>query len=402
MSEEQTTPKFESVDWTEVEQSRQILTPQRVTLLVCLTVLGALLMYDRLFAHVYLVLDWEVERIEWLFLAAIALIISYIIVPMYRNRERTRRVYAELRSSRLTTFALAYLAIFFAAGVLAPLVLPESLLNPGYQYNPPPGLTTEVHRQCAGAERYRGLETVCRGSIRFPLGTGILGRRVEHLVFAGTRPALYVLAIGGLFVIPIATIVGVAAGLRGGLLDRLLLTYVDLQLSLPAILIYFVAFLTVAEGASLLLFLIAFGLLSWGGPARLVRSEVIQRRERGHVTVARSLGGSELYVAKRHIVPNITNTLIPAIAHVLALLLLYEAGLSFLGFYDPNLQTWGTTIGQSVNASIPSPHIERPGVSGWSIWWVSTFPALALTLTMLSLKVVGDGLRDALDPRGEQ
>lgn len=402
MSESQDTPQFESIDWEDIDPSRTIVTPERAVLSLWLVVVAALYLYDSKIAHHYLVANWTVTRLEWLFLIAFGIIISYVGIPAYRNREYVRRVGAKLWSSWLTKFAAGYLGLFVIVGILAPFVLPDVLLNPGYQYNPPPGLISHVHRECAGAEQFRGFTRVCRGSIRFPLGTGALGKRVEHLVIAGTRPALYVLTIGGLLVVPIATVVGVAAGLRGGIIDKLLLTYVDLQLSIPAILIYFVAFLTVVRGASLLLFLVAFGLLSWGGLARLVRSEVIQRRGQGHVTVARSLGASESYIAKRHIVPNITNTLLPAIAHVLALLLFYEAGLAFLGFYDVSLQSWGTTIGQSVSASVPSPHIERPDAAGWQIWWVSTFPALALTLTMLSLKVVGDTLRDALDPRGEQ
>ena len=402
MSGDQDTPQFESIDWDNVEGSRRIVTAERALLTLWLAVVAVLYLYDSRIAHVYLVADWSVDRLEWLFLIALGVIVSSLAIPAYRNRDQVRRVAATLWSSWLTRFATGYLGLFVLVGIVAPFVLPDVLLNPGYHYNPPAGLISHAHRGCAGPEEFEGLTRVCRGTLRFPLGTGSLGRRVEHLVIAGTRPALYVLTIGGLLVVPIATVVGVAAGLRGGIIDKLLLTYVDLQLSIPAILIYFVAFLTVARGASLLLFLIAFGLLSWGGLARLIRSEVIQRRGQGHVTVARSLGASESYIAKRHIVPNITNTLLPAIAHVLALLLFYEAGLAFLGFYDVGLQSWGTTIGQSVGSSIPSPHIERPAVAGWQIWWVSTFPALALTLTMLSLKVVGDTLRDALDPRGEQ
>lgn len=402
MSDNQEQPRFETVDWDELDQSRRIVSAERATLLVSLLVVAALYLYDSQVAHVYLVFDWEVERLEWLFLASLTFVLAYVVVPLFRRRTATREVLGSLRSRPLVSVALGYLGVFTVVGVVGPLLLPESLLNVGYEYNPPPGFTSEVYRECAGQTTGSGFEKACRGSIRFPLGTGALGRRVEHLVVAGARPALYVLVIGGVLVVPIATVVGVAAGLRGGLLDKLLLTYVDLQLSIPTLLVYFVAFLTVAHGASLLLFLAAFGLLSWGGLARLIRSEVIQRRERGHVTVARSLGASELYVAKRHIIPNITNTLIPAVAHVLALLLLYQAGLAFLGFYDPNIQSWGATIGQSVDGLEASQHLPRAEEPASKIWWVSTFPALALTFTMLSLKLIGDGLRDALDPRGEQ
>jgi len=402
MSDQQDPARFENVDWKQVNHSWRILTPERLTLVGLLLAVTALFLYHSGSGDVYLVFEWEVERIEWVFLAALSVIVAYVLVPLVRRRDVTRSILAELKRRPLVAFALGYLSVFVAVGVAGPFLVPESLLNPGYQYNPPPGFTSEAYRDCAGRLSGSGFDRVCHGSIRFPLGTGELGRRVEHLLIAGARPALYVLTIGGVLVVPIATAVGVAAGLRGGLVDKLLLTYVDLQLSIPAILIYLVGFLTVARGASLALFLVAFGLLSWGGLARLIRSETIQRRERGHVTVARSLGASERYIARRHIIPNITNTLLPAVAHVLALLLLYEAGIAFLGFYDHSLQSWGATIGQSVSAAESSEHIPRAGPPAWKIWWVSTFPAIALTLTMLSLKLVGDGLRDALDPRGDQ
>lgn len=402
MSDRENRPGFENVDWETLDQSRRYVTPERLTLVGLLSVIAALFLYDSRIASVYLVFNWEVTRIEWLFLVALAVLTAYLVVPLVRRPDTTRSVVAELKHRPLSALAAGYLSVFVLIGVIGPFLIPDVLLNPGYQYNPPPGFTTTVFRDCAGAISGTGFERVCHGSLRFPLGTAELGRRVEHLLIAGARPALYVLVIGGILVVPIATAVGVAAGLRGGLVDRFLLIYVDLQLSIPGILIYFVGFLTVARGASLLLFLVAFGLLSWGGLARLIRSETIQRRERGHVTVARSLGASERYIAKRHIVPNITNTLLPAVAHVLALLLLYEAGIAFLGFYDQSIQSWGATIGQSVNAVESSEHIPRAEVPAWEIWWVSTFPAVALTLTMLSLKLVGDGLRDALDPRGDR
>lgn len=125
-----------------------------------------------------------------------------------------------------------------------------------------------------------------------------------------------------------------------------------------------------------------------------MRSEVLQRREEGYVRVARSLGASRAYVAKRHVLPNITNTLIPAVFHLVALLVLVEAGVAFLGFHDVELYSWGSTIQEGLHTTYGAISMSATG-----IWWVSTFPALALALTLASLKLVGDGLRDALDPR---
>ncbi|MFW6449076.1 MAG: ABC transporter permease, partial [Halobacteriota archaeon] len=244
-----------------------------------------------------------------------------------------------------------------------------------------------------------GFERHCHGSWDAPIGTNHRGFPMEFLLIEGARVALYVVVIGAAFVIPVAAITGVMAGLRGGLLDDLLMGYVDVQLSIPAILVYFIGY--VYWNPSLLLLMATFGLLSWGGIARLVRSEVLQRREDGHVLVARSLGASRLYLARRHILPNVTNTLVPAAFHLLALLVLIEAGIAFLGFHDVMLYSWGSTIAEGINAEIAPQLLPRADVPAHHIWWVSTFPAIALTLTMVSLKLTGDGLRDALDPRRE-
>ncbi|WP_290810238.1 ABC transporter permease, partial [Halovivax sp.] len=153
---------------------------------------------------------------------------------------------------------------------------------------------------------------------------------------------------------------------------------------------------------SLLLLLVTFGLLSWGGIARLVRSEVLQRREAGYVMVARSLGASRGYVARRHVLPNITNTLVPAVFQLFALLILVEAGVAFLGFQEVYTYSWGLTIAEGVDpGEMPPVDLHGRPLGPHDVWWVATFPAIALSLTLVAFKLVGDGLRDALDPRGQ-
>lgn len=400
MSDSEDPARFEAVDWESVQPGRSPISAERVVLLLGFAVVGALYLYDTRVAHVYLVLDWTVDPIDWAFLASLVVAVSYGVVPLLKNREAVAETFDRLRSKPGVLLAMGYLGLVGLAGILGPVLGLEPSLDFRHSLNPPMGFTSELHRECAGVTTGNAFDERCHGSLEFLLGTNRRGERLEHLVIAGARPALYVIVMGGVLVVPIATAVGVIAGLRGGLLDTLLMSYVDLQLSLPAILIYFLAFMYF--DVSLFLLLLAFGLLSWGGIARLVRSETIQRRERGHVTVARSFGAPESYVAKRHIVPNVTNTLIPAACQLLALFVLYEAGIAFIGYYEAELHSWGSTISESVSAEIAGQHQTRTEHAAYKLWWVSTFPAIALTLTMVSFKVIGDGLRDALDPRGER
>ncbi|MFB6227471.1 MAG: ABC transporter permease, partial [Halobacteriales archaeon] len=281
-----------------------------------------------------------------------------------------------------------YLTIVVLAGVLEPLYS-EPALAFQHAFHPPVGVTAEVTvSECLGPEGGSILEPTCQGTMDLPLGANQRGHPMGFLLVAGARITLYVLLFTGAFVVPLAAIVGVVAGLRGGRLDDALMGYVDLQLCLPAIVVYIVA--NAYWHTSLFVLLATFGLLSWGGIARLVRSETLQRREAGHVRVARGFGASWTYIARRHILPNVTNTLLPAAFQLLALLVLVEAGIAYLGFHDIQLYSWGSTMSEGLSAEY----------SPLDIWWVSTFPAIALVLTVFSLKLVGDGLRDALDPRG--
>lgn len=407
MSSDDKSPRFERVDWDEIQHSRRIVSAERLTLLIGLAIVGTLYLYDRLTPSLYFVSDWRMTTLDWVFLASLVVVLAYGVVPVFKHRESVRETLARLRSKPASLLAMAYLGLLAFVGLFGPILNLTPSHNFQYNYNPPYGFSIERHdgdlqyyRECAGTTTGDAFDQVCHGSTQFLLGTNRRGEAIEQLVAAGARPALYVIIIGAVLVIPLATAVGIIAGLRGGLLDKLLMSYVDLQLSLPAILIYFIAFM--AWGPSLLILLVAFGLFSWGGIARLVRSEVKQRREHGHVTVARSLGAPESYIARRHIVPNITNTLVPAVCQLLALFVLYEAGVAFIGFYEAELRSWGTVISESINAEVAGQMHSRPEEPAHTIWWVSTFPALALTFTMVSFKLLGDGLRDALDPRGDQ
>lgn len=393
-------PEFQYVDWDSVTVTRRVITPSRVVFVIGLFVIIAAILYDTYLAHVYFIAEWQVGYVDWVFLFALLVLLAFGAVPAIQHRQRVRLYLKRLANRPSAVIGGVFLGLFAAAGLLGPVVYPYPGLNFGQSFHPPVGFTAGIFPiDCAGSVTGDGFNRQCHGSWEIPLGTNERGFPMEFLLIDGARVALYVIVITAAFVIPLAAIVGVIAGLRGGLLDDILMSYVDIQLSIPAILIYFIGY--IYWNPSLLLLLATFGLLSWGGIARMVRSEVLQRREDGHVMVARSLGASQPYIARRHILPNVTNTLVPAAFHLLALLVLIEAGVAFLGFHDIQLYSWGSTISEGINAEVPPQLISRAAHPAHEIWWISTIPAIALTMTMLSLKLVGDGLRDALDPRGE-
>jgi peptide/nickel transport system permease protein len=400
MQESDEAARFEQVDWDEIGTRNRRLSSERAMLLAGLFVLFALYLYDRFLAHVYFVGTIRMETIDWVILLAAIIVLSYGMIPMRRNQKSVRRVLRELSAKPTALLVGGYLLALFLIGALGPLFVSDPGLRFEQAFNPPIGVSTQVTPfDCFGEVTGPPLDQSCHGSLSYPLGTNERGHPLGFLLVSGARVALYVTLFAAAFVIPLAATVGVIAGLYGGLLDDLLMGYVDIQLSIPAIVLYFLGY--AYWNPSLLLLLLTFGLLSWGGIARLVRSEVLQRREDGHVLVARSLGASRLYIAKRHILPNVTNTLVPAVFHLLAMLVLIEAGIAFLGFHELELYSWGSTISESVNAAVPGYVQSRADEPAYLIWWVSTLPALALTATILSFKLLGDSLRDALDPRHE-
>lgn len=390
-------PHFERVNWNEIDRSRSLVSVERLTLLVGVLALVALYLYDTYVTHVYVVADWQLNRVDLVFLLGLVLLVSFVAVPVVRHRHGARHVLDHFRRRPTRAAAACFLAVFFLVGLFGPLLLGSPRLRFEHSFHAPYGFTSRTAwtTECLGAvTQGDGITRYCHGSLTYPLGTNARGHSMLHLTVTGARVALYVAVFAAAFVVPLAAAVGLTAGLRGGLVDDLLMAYVDVQLCLPAIVVYFVGYMY--WNKSLLLLLVTFGLLSWGGIARLVRSEVLQRREDGHVLVARSLGAPRRYIARRHLLPNITNTLVPAVFQLLALLVLVEAGVAFLGFHEVDFYSWGSTIEEGLHTTYGSTQMAPH-----EIWWISTIPAIALTATLFSFKLVGDGLRDALDPRGE-
>lgn len=384
MTGREETRAFEAVHWDEVAGHPPVSLRTKL-LILGLAIIGALWAYDRYVAHVYLVFDWVVGPLEWLFLLSVMVFVTQVLVPMASRPRRTRRVWRRFRRRPEAVVGLVVLAVLFVGGVLGPVLRPVGT-NPSFGHQPPLFASVPMTSvtDCAGAV----VDGRCHGSLRFPLGTDRLGRDVLAFALSGARTALYIAFITGLLIVPLATVVGLLAGYRGGVLDHLLMAGVDVQQTLPAAVMYLV--LVSLFTRSIWLLVVAFGVFSWGTVARLVRSETRQRTAAGYVRAARGMGAGDLHIARRHLLPNVSNTVVTAMAHLVPILVLTEAGIAYLGFGDIDADSWGRLVFYGLDPDF-SPV--------WVQWWVAPPGVVALAAMVLSSKLVGDALRDALDPR---
>jgi len=227
-------------------------------------------------------------------------------------------------------------------------------------------------------------------SLAHPFGeTGGLQWDVMTLVINGARTSLFIgfssMAIG----VIIGTLIGSIAGFIGGFVDNLLMRIVDVMLSLPILFVILVVanFLGGGKGSPLLIVLI-FGFFSWMGVSRLVRSLFLSIREREFVEAARAVGVRDRRIIFRHILPNAISPIVVAASLIVGANIIAEAFVSFLGFgVDPTSPTWGNILANA-RTFIPQGN-----------WWWPFFSGSAIILTVLAVNFVGDGLRDAFDPR---
>jgi peptide/nickel transport system permease protein len=274
----------------------------------------------------------------------------------------------KFRKHRLALIGLGILGSLIAVAIVGPILSPFEFSNTGK-----PDVIVNAGRPPSLAHFFGE--------------TGGLQRDVLQLVVNGARMSLLI-GFSSMFIgVFIGTIVGSVAGYVGGFVDNLLMRIVDVMLSLPLLFIILVASRFFGNG-NVLLIIVIFGLLSWMGIARLVRSLFLSIREREFIEAAKAVGVRDRRVIFRHILPNAISPIVVSASLIVAGNIIGEAFVSFLGYgVDPKVPTWGNILSNSLTFLL------------LGNWWWPFFPGVAIILTVLSVNFIGDGLRDALDPR---
>jgi peptide/nickel transport system permease protein len=284
--------------------------------------------------------------------------------PTAAPRPRSRFWHNALRTflrHRLATLGLIYVITVTTVIVLHPyLGLPDpNRINLARQFQPP--------------------------SAEHLLGTDENGRDVLSRLISGGRISLTVGLLGALLTVLIASVVGVVSGFFGGVVDQVIMRLTDGFMAIPT---FFLLMIVVAIwGSSFTILVLALAFTRWMGVARLVRSEVLRYKEMEFVTAARSLGASNLRLMAVHLLPQAAPSLIIATSLNVGIVMLIEAGLSFLGLgILPPTASWGNMLSASQYYMWMAPHL-------------AVYPGVLILLAVLSFNALGDVIRDILDPR---
>jgi len=219
----------------------------------------------------------------------------------------------------------------------------------------------------------------------FPLGTDPLGRDMLSRIIYGARVSMLVGFVAQLIVVSIGVPVGAVSGYYGGKVDLVIMRGVDVMYAFPRLL--FVILIMSMLGAGLLNIFIAVGLTGWVNIARLTRAQILTLKAQEFSEGARAAGASGLRVLGKHLLPNALSPIIVAVTFGIPEAIFTEAALSFIGVgVNPPTASWGQMVGEYQQYIL-------------SYWYLCVFPSVAIALTMLSFTFVGDGVRDALDPK---
>lgn len=266
-----------------------------------------------------------------------------------------------MKSDRVRNAGVAILFLFVLCAVLAPWIAPHDPWDFGPAFRQPS--TTHL------------------------LGTNDVGQDIFSELLYGARNSLLVGFTAALIAVSLGAVVGLAAGFRRGILDNLLMGIADVFLVAP--MLPLAILVSVYLGPSIGNLILVIGLLWWPSTARVIRSQVLSIRESGYVESARALGASDLWIMWRHVLPNVVPLLMAKFVLTVAMAMLMDASLAFLGLGDPIAKSWGMMLRF---AFLRGGFIRE-------LWWWYVPPGLAIGLCVLSLTLISFGIEEKSDPR---
>lgn len=289
---------------------------------------------------------------------------SELNIHIEKGTSLTHDAFMRLRKNNMAMIGLCILIFFIVVALLTPLIAP-------YTYE---GQNLELGATSPSAQHW--------------LGTDTLGRDQLTRIMYGSRVSLMVGFIATAVALLIGVLWGAIAGFSGGRVDAIMMRIVDALYALPFTI--FIILLTVIFGSSMLLLFLAIGAVEWLTMARIVRGQVLTIKGQEFVEAAITMGLSPWQIITRHLIPNVLGPIIVYTTLTIPSVILLESFLSFLGLgIQPPQSSWGSLISGGTETMEEYP-------------WLLIFPGLALSLTLFSLNFLGDGLRDALDPRASK
>src|SRR4030042_877933 len=304
--------------------------------------------------------------------------------PHWRLNGRLINYYWQrTKRNKLAVFGLGFIIFLVLLAAIGPFFTPDpTAVNFEEKNIPPLGFTIEQSIYNIETDQFTTKEI--HGTWKHPLGTDSTGRDMLAMIVSGARVSLLVGLIATGIAIILGTIIGVLSAYTGGWVDNALMRFTDVMMTFPFFLL--LVLIVFIFGPSLPLIVLVIGLTGWTGTARLIRSESLSLRTREFVVAAKALGASDNRVIFRHLIPNVLGLIIIIATLSIPGVILAEAALSFIGLGDTTKTSWGVIL-------------ESGPQTLDTAWWVAVEPGIMLFLTVLAFNFLGDGLRDAFDPK---
>ncbi len=340
------------------------------------------------FLGVILLLDiFVVEKIfdplVYLYIVLGTLTVLYGIYPLYTSRRLVSYYWERVRKNRLAVTGLAFILFLILLALIGPLFTADpTVVNFEEKNTPPLGFTIE--ESVYHPETQQFVTKSISGTKKHPLGTDNKGRDLLAMIISGARISLQVGLFATGIAVALGTLIGVISAYLGGKVDNILMRFTDIMMTFPFFLL--LVFIVFIFGPNLALIVVVIGLTGWTGIARLIRSETLSLRTREFIMASKALGASDSRIILAHLIPNVISLIIVIATLSIPGVILAEAGLSFIGLGDPSVTSWGMVL--------------RAGQQNLdTAWWVAVAPGIMLFFTVLAFNFMGDGLRDAFDPR---